>query len=116
MRRRIVGLLVAAVFSSVLSPARLVAQAKKDRSGLDRVEGMIQSIDRENATLTVRQGDRASIVWTVLFTPGTAFTYRNADSNLDDLKVGRRVIVLGQFRDRSSCRLTAVRIDVRSGR
>jgi len=51
-----------------------------------------------------------------LYTPGTAFTYRNDDSSLDELKVGRRVIVLGQFRDRSSNRLTAVRIDVRCGR
>jgi hypothetical protein len=109
-------LVVASVLSLALV-AGLSAQAKKEpKSGLDRIEGTIQSIDREKGTIAVRQRDRASIVWTIIYSTNTAFTYRNEESNVDEMKVGRRVIVLGQFREKNSNRLTALRIDVRTGK
>jgi hypothetical protein len=44
------------------------------------------------------------------------FTFRNEGSSVDELKVGRRVIVLGQFLEKGSNRLTALRIDIRTGK
>jgi len=94
----------------------LAAQTKKDKnSGLDRIEGTIESLDEEKRSLRVRQRNRANMVWTILYTGETAISYRNEDTTAEDLKVGRRVIALGRFAE-DSVKLQALLIDIRSGR
>lgn len=94
----------------------LAAQTKKDKSsGLDRIEGTIESLDKQKRSMRVRQRNRANMVWTVLYTDETAISYRNEDATAEDLKVGRRVIALGRFAE-GSVKLQALLIDIRSGR
>jgi len=109
-------MLVLTVAFSLAAAPTLVAQTEKDqKSGLDRIEGTIQSIDEGKRSMRVRQRNRNNMFWTVLYTNETAITYRNDDTTADDLKVDRRVIVLGRFGE-DSLKLTALRIDIRSGR
>jgi len=118
MRRRLSGVLVlVAVSTLVMSPA-LFAQPKKDsESGLDRIEGIIESINKAESSVVVKQRQKAAANWTIVFNKDTAFTYRNVKSTADELQPGRRVIVLGRFEEpKSNNRLTAVRIDIRTGK
>ena len=107
-------LVLALVFSLVLVPG-LMAQAKKDvKTGLDRIEGMVQSIDKDASKLVIRQRGGTNITWQVVYNKDTQFTYRNKPSTLDDVKEGRRVILLGKFGEGNV--MTASRIDVREGK
>jgi hypothetical protein len=47
----------------------------------------------------------------VVFNEKTAFTFRNKPATVEELKEGRRVIVVGQPNDKNQ--LVATRIDVR---
>ena len=97
---------------TLLTAAGVWAQMKKDpKTGLDRIEGTIQSINKEKSTLTVRQSGGGNPVWLVLYNAKTAFSMRNEKAKMEDLKDGLRVIVLGKFADDT---LTAARIDIRT--
>lgn len=102
-------------FALVAAPPA-ASQTKKDKSsGLDRIEGTIQSLNVKDQSMTIRQRNRRNITWKVRYDDETAITYRNEDTTVEDLKVGRRVIVLGRFPE-DSITLSAMRIEVRSGR
>ena len=116
MRRGIACMLVLTVAFSLAAAPTLVAQTEKDqKSGLDRIEGTIQSIDEGKRSMRVRRRNRNNMFWTVVYTDETAITYRNEDSTAEDLRAGRRVIALGRFAE-GSLELRALRIDIRSGR
>ena len=116
MKPYITLVLVMMVVCAIVLVPVLNAQAKKDaKTGLDRLEGTITGVDKDKSTLTVRQrSGNSNVVWTIAWTADTKFTYRNEASTVDDLKDGRRVIVLGKFGEGS--KMTAERIDVRSGK
>jgi len=93
--------------------AGLYAQVKKDsKTGLDRIEGTIQSMNKDKSTLSIVQtGTRAT--WQVVYNDQTKFTRRNEPAKLEDLKDGQRVICLGKY---EKDQLTASRIDIRTAK
>jgi hypothetical protein len=115
MRRSLVSMFVLALaFSLVLVPC-LYSQATKDtKSGQDRFDGTVMSINKTTSTITLRQTGKTA-TWTIVYTKDTTFTYRNGPSTLDEVKDGRRVIILGSF-EKGSNKMTASRIDIREGK
>jgi hypothetical protein len=105
-------LALALILSLVLIPC-VLAQAKKDlKTGEDRLEGTIQSINKDTSTITLRQANKNNIVWQIVFNKDTKFTFRNEPATVAELKDGIRVICLGKFLD--GTKMTAVRIDART--
>jgi hypothetical protein len=104
-------LAIALILSLVLIPA-LIAQAKKDiQTGEDRLEGTIQSVNKDS-TITLRQANKNNVVWQIAFTKDTKFTFRNKPATVAELKDGIRVICLGKFLE--GTKMTATRIDART--
>ncbi len=113
MKRSISCVLVMGLVCLIALVPGVYAQATKDaKSGLDRIEGYVVTIDKEKSALTVRQKSGTNIVWNVAYNADTKFTYRNAVSKVDEVKDGRRVIILGKFDAKNV--LQATRIDVRT--
>ena len=105
-------LALALILSLVLIPC-LVAQARKDlKSGQDRLEGTIQSINKDTSTITLRQANKNNVIWQIVFDKDTKFTFRNKDASVAELKDGIRVICLGKFLE--GTKMTATRIDART--
>ncbi len=114
MRRSIASILAVALISSLGLAAGLHAQATKDaKTKLDRLEGTVLTIDKQKSEIKIRQRKTTSTEWTIVYTPNTKFTYRNAAATLDKVKEGLRVICLGSFGTEKT-KLTAARIDVRT--
>jgi hypothetical protein len=68
-----------------------------------------------HAQATIRQKGTTSQEWTIVYTPTTAFTFRNEKATLDTVKESLRVICLGKFAsEKEKTKLTAERIDVRT--
>jgi len=103
---------LAVALALVLAPC-LFSQAKKDAaSGQDKFDGTIVSMNKDTSTISLHQtGTNAT--WQIVYTKDTIFTYRNQPSTVDEVKEGRRVIVLGTFGEKGSTKMTASRIDVR---
>ncbi len=115
MKRGITLMLVVALVASIVLVPGLYAQAKKDpKTGLDRLEGLVTGVNKDKSTIMVRQSGSTNVVWTISYTADTKFTYRNEAGSLDEVKDGRRVIVLGKFEEDNM--MTASRVDVRSGK
>ncbi|MGA2260687.1 MAG: hypothetical protein ABSH28_04535 [Acidobacteriota bacterium] len=105
-------IMLALAFSLVLAPC-LYAQATKDtKTGSDRFDGTVVNINKDTSTITLRQTGK-NATWQITYTKDTKFTYRNADSTLDEVKEGRRLIVLGTF-EKGSTKMNASRIDIRT--
>ncbi|MCL5744952.1 MAG: hypothetical protein M1541_13670 [Acidobacteria bacterium] len=86
-----------------------LAAEKKGAAKVDRLSGRIQMVDKNASTITL--DTRNNIRRTVIFGPNTTVTYRNRPGTMDQVKEGRRVIVLGKFNQKAQ--LVATRIDVR---
>ena len=115
MRRSIAGVLAVALVLSLGLVAGLRAQATKDaKSGLDRLEGIVVSIDKEKSEITIRQKATTSTEWKVAYTPDTKYSFRNEPAKIDAVKEHLRVICLGTFGTENKTKLTAARIDVRT--
>ncbi len=76
----------------------------------DRIDGIIQLIDKSTKTVTVRLRDKQQ-QQQVIYDDKTAFTFQNKPATLDEVKDGRRIIALGKINDKNQ--LIATRIDVR---
>jgi aspartyl/asparaginyl-tRNA synthetase len=75
-----------------------------------RIDGTVHMIDSATKTITVRvrgKTDQRQVV----YTDKTEITFRNKAAKLEEVKEGRRVIVLGKVNDKNQ--LVATRIDVR---
>lgn len=106
------GISIVIVLALVLG-AGLFAQITQDKeTKLDRVEGLVKSIDKAKSTFSVQQTDTSKVLWQIAFDQNTKFTYRNSASSVDDLKEGQRVVCLGKAG--STGKLTAVRVDMRT--
>jgi aspartyl/asparaginyl-tRNA synthetase len=112
MRRRLF-LVLGLFLGLVLTVSTLDARQKDSKSATgkqDRIDGTVHMIDKATKIVTVRvrgKTDQRQVV----FDDKTSITYRNKPATLDELKEGRRVIVLGKFNDKAQ--LIATRIDVR---
>lgn len=76
----------------------------------DRIDGTIHMMDKATKMVTVRLRGKTE-QRQVIYDDKTAFTFRNKPGTLDELKDGRRVIVVGKHNDKNQ--LMATRIDVR---
>ena len=110
MKRGIPAVMILVLGFTLVLGAGLYAQVKKDeQSGLDRIEGRIQEIDKDKSTLRVRQSQ--TVLFQVAYNEKTAVTRRNEPASMDDLKEGLRVIVLGKYENDT---LNASRIEIRT--
>lgn len=92
--------------------AGLYAQLKKDaESGQDRLDGVIQILNKDKSTLSVRETGTTAAFWQVAFDDKTAVTLKNKTAKMEDLKEGMRVIILGKYEKGT---LNASRIDIRA--
>jgi hypothetical protein len=115
MRHSALGVFALFVASLVLV-ASVSAQAKKDpETGLYRIEGTVESIEKDKTCIMVKEASSANVVWEAVYTDETAFTANNKDSSLDAVENGHHVIVLGEFEDpeKHKTRMTATRVDIR---
>ena len=76
----------------------------------DRIDGIIQLLDKPTKTVTVRLRDKQQ-QQQVIYDEKTAFSFRNKPATFDEVKEGRRIIALGKINDKNQ--LIATRIDVR---
>ena len=111
--RRTLFLVLGLFLGLVLTGAPVNARQKDSKTAAgkqDRIDGTIHQIDKATKTVTVRLRGKPD-QRPVTYDDKTAFTYRNKPATLDELKDGRRVIVLGKMNDKGT--LAATRIDVR---
>ena len=116
MRRGIASILAVALVSSLGLAAGVYAQATKDeKTQLDRIDGTVMDVNKDKSEISVKQSKTTNTMWTIVYTPDTKFTYRNVAANIDEVQKTRHVICLGTFSS-DKARMTAARIDVRSGK
>ena len=83
---------------------------KKTSTKEDRLSGTVHRIDKDTSTIIIRKG---AVQRTVVYNAETKFTIQNKPGgSIDDVIVGRRVICLGKFNDKTQ--LVATRVDVRA--
>jgi len=116
MRRSLCAVSALTVILALGALPNATAQAKPEAPGLERLEGTIESLNANDSTLVIRQSNRLAVNFTIVWDKGTAVTYRNAAATADELKPGRRVIALGTFDQPKGTRMSAKRIDVRTGK
>ena len=85
-------------------------KAKAKAADEDRLDGTVHMIDTKTKMITVRTRGKTE-QRQVTYDDKTAFTFRNKQAKLEEVKEGRRVIVLGKVNDKNV--LVASRIDVR---
>lgn len=91
-------------------PALEARQQDTKTAKEDRIDGIIQLIDKETKTVTVRLRDKQQ-QQQVIYGDKTVFTFRNKSATSDEVKDGRRIIALGKVNEKNQ--LIATRIDVR---
>ncbi len=112
MRQGIPVVMILVLGLTLVLGAGLYAQVKKDKeTGMDRIEGTIQTLDKAKSTMTVKQAGEKGASWQVAYDEKTAITMRNKPGKADELKEGLRVIVLGKYEKDV---LNAARIDIRT--
>lgn len=89
-------------------PAPEKAAKKKEA---DRIHGVVQSVNKETSTITVKQS-RTGIMRQIVYSDATKWTKVNKPGgSLDEVKEGTDIICLGKFDPKG--RLEASRIDIR---
>lgn len=113
MKRGISFMIVLPLVLSLVLGVNLFAQITQDKeTKLDRIEGLVKSIDKAKSTFSIQQTDTSKVLWQITFDQNTKFTYRNSASSVDDLKEGQRVVCLGKAG--TTGKLTAARVDMRT--
>jgi hypothetical protein len=112
MRRRVPVVMILVLGLILVLGFGLFAQVKKDqKTGQDRLDGKILTMDKAKAALTLEQSSAATkTTWHVVYNEKTKFTTHSKPAKMDDLKEGKRVIVLGKFNQNV---MTASQIDIR---
>ena len=83
---------------------------KKTSTKQNRLSGTVHTVDKDASTIIIRKG---AVQRRVVYNAETKFTIQNKPGgSIDDVIVGRRVICLGTFNDKT--RLVATRVDVRA--
>jgi hypothetical protein len=102
-------------YASVFLLMSLAAMAsgedqKKTSTKEDRLSGTVHMVDKDTTTIIIRKG---TVQRKVVYNAETKFTSQNKPGgSIDDVIVGRRVICLGTFNNKTQ--LVATRVDVRS--
>ena len=112
MRRRLF-IAMGLFFGVALTLPALEARQKDTKTATakqDRIDGIIQLLDKPTKTVTVRLRGKQQ-QQQVIYDDKTAFSFRNKAATVDEVKEGRRIIALGKINDKNQ--LIATRIDVR---
>ncbi len=64
---------------------------------LDRLSGVIKSVDKGKMTIEIRGRTNANAIRLVMYDVGTNFTMQGKPGTADDLKEGLRIVALGKF-------------------
>jgi hypothetical protein len=111
--------LLLAVFLSLCLAGQAFAQdqpatekaAKEKAAKADRIHGVVQSINKETSTITVKQS-RTGMIRQIVYSDATKWTKENKPgASLDEVKEGTDIICLGKFDPNG--KLEASRVDVR---
>jgi hypothetical protein len=115
MRRGIPAVVILVLGLMLVFGAGLYAQIGKDtKTGLDRIDGTIQVLDKAKSTMDLKQrGTTTGAMWHVAYNDKTTISMRNKPAKIEDLKEGVRVIVLGKYEKDV---LNASRIDIRTAK
>ncbi len=112
MKRGIPVVMILVLGLTLMLVAGLYGQVKKDaKTGLDRIEGTILTLDKGKSTLSLKQSRGSAASWQVAYNDKTVITLRNKPAKIEDLKEGLRVIALGKYEQNA---LNATRIDIRT--
>ncbi len=106
----LIGLFLGVVLA-LSTATQVYAKDKKADSKDQRLSGTIHMINKDTKVITLQKG---TMQRQVVYTDDTKYTYRNKPGSMDDVKEGRRVIVLGKYNDKTQ--LVASRVDVREGK
>ena len=110
MRMKYLIALLAGVFLFLILAGMASAQDQKKTSTKEgRLTSTVHTIDRDTSSIIIRKGP---VQRRVVYNAETKFTIQNKPGSLDDVIVGRQVICLGSFNDKSP--LLATRVEVRS--
>ena len=85
-------------------------EGEKAKAAEARLDGTVHMMDAATKMITVRTRGKTE-QRQVMYDDKTAFTFRNKPAKVEEVKEGRRVIVLGKVNDKNV--LVASRIDVR---
>ena len=102
-------------YASVFLLMSLAAMAsaedqKKTSTKEDRLSGTVHMVDKDTTTIIIR---KCAVQRKVVDNAETKFTSQNKPGgSIDDVIVGRRVICLGRFNNKTQ--FVATRVDVRS--
>jgi hypothetical protein len=93
----------------ILAVVASAQDQKKTSTKEDRLSGTVHTIDKDTSSIILRKG---AIQRRVVYNAETKFTIQNKPGSIDDVIVGRQVICLGTFNDKTQ--LLATHVDVRS--
>ena len=82
---------------------------KKKPTKEDRLSGAVHMIDKDTSSIIIRKG---AVHRRVVYNAETRFTLQNKPGSIDDVIVGRQIICLGSFNDKSQ--LMATHVNIRS--
>jgi cytochrome c-type biogenesis protein CcmE len=111
--------LLLAVFLSLSVAGQAFAQdqpaaektAKKKAAKADRIHGVVQSVNKETSTISVKQ-TKTGMVRQIVYSDATKWTKVNKPgASLDEVKEGTDIICLGKFDPKG--KLEASRVDIR---
>lgn len=103
--------LCAALALMLATAGQMAAQEQTAKGNMIEYKGRVNVVSKESSSVAIQSGSR---VIQVKYTATTKFTYRNKPGSIDDLKEGRRVIVLVDPAQKD--KMVATRIDVREGK
>jgi Cu/Ag efflux protein CusF len=111
----LIALLVAVIFvftaAYAQAPPAAKEKAKQAAEKLDRIHGVVQSINKDASTMNVKER-RSGVIRQIVYSDATTVTKVNKPgAKLEDIKEGVRIIALGKFDEKQ--RLVASRIDIR---
>jgi hypothetical protein len=102
---RITGLIAwfAGVFLFLILAVIVSAQdQKKTSTKEDPLSGTVQTIDKDTSSIIIRKG---AVQRRVVYNAETKFTIQNKPSSIDDVIVGRQVMCLGSFNNKTQLHL-----------
>jgi Cu/Ag efflux protein CusF len=94
----------------LVSAAQMLAQEKKSAATPAQYSGVIKNLDKNAKTFMLHSTTMTAGIQ-VKYTDKTKFTFRNKPSSIDELKEGRRVMVLIDPAQKKE--MIALRVDFR---
>ena len=108
MRMKYLIAWLAGVFLILILAGMASAQDQKQTSTKeDRLSGTVHTIDKDTSSIIIRKGP---VQRRVVYNAETKFTIQNKPGSIDDVIVGRQVICLGSFNDKSHLVATSVEV------